>query len=416
MRRPNVITSMVQRLSDLRPSAAAGSVPQQAVSPASPPVPAPVRGRARLSVTLTGYTARNYLVWVVAVLSVVIFIIGLIELVELLRRSDGEQVPFTTVLSLAAMRIPFFILQVAPILILIASIGCCWWMTRSHEFTVARATGLSFWQFYMPIAGIALLFGAGLTFGGSLLSAQLLELYDETSGGIWQSRSAGTVLKLSSTGIWLQEELPGGGIRFVRARGVRQSSPERTELATVDLTELNPEGSAMTRSWRAASAVLAAGDLSLTGLSDVTDPDNPAPLSDRSLPTRLVVEASDVAQGRPAEEADVYSLRRQVLALRAAGKPAFKIEAWYQKLLALPVACALMALIAAIFALRPPRKGYVGVLIAVCIAIALTYHLSTDVILTLGLAGTLPVLLAVWGPVAASGSVAVALLLMLEDG
>jgi lipopolysaccharide export system permease protein len=88
----------------------------------------------------------------------------------------------------------------------------------------------------------------------------------------------------------------------------------------------------------------------------------------------------------------------------------------WHSLLALPLFLCAMVLLAATVALRLPRRGHTGALIAVGVAAAFVLYIFSDVVFALGLAGSLPAALAAWTPAGICALLGSALLLHLEDG
>ncbi len=73
-------------------------------------------------------------------------------------------------------------------------------------------------------------------------------------------------------------------------------------------------------------------------------------------------------------------------------------------------------LVAAVFSLRLPRHGKLGILLVAGLLTGFLLHFFTDIIFALGAAGTLPIWLAAWAPAFAISMVGAAMLLHLEDG
>ena len=72
--------------------------------------------------------------------------------------------------------------------------------------------------------------------------------------------------------------------------------------------------------------------------------------------------------------------------------------------------------VAAVFSLRLPRRGKVGLLIVSGIVSGFLLHFFTDIIFAFGSAGTVPIMLAAWTPAIVVTMIGAALLLHLEDG
>jgi lipopolysaccharide export system permease protein len=75
-----------------------------------------------------------------------------------------------------------------------------------------------------------------------------------------------------------------------------------------------------------------------------------------------------------------------------------------------------MVMIAAVFSLRLPRHGKVGILIVAGVVSGFLLHFFTDIIYAFGSAGSLPIALAAWTPACVVMMIGAALLLHLEDG
>jgi lipopolysaccharide export system permease protein len=88
----------------------------------------------------------------------------------------------------------------------------------------------------------------------------------------------------------------------------------------------------------------------------------------------------------------------------------------FQSLLALPLLCATMALVAAGFSMRPARRGGVAKMIGSGIATGFALFVVSKVAEEFGQTGALPVVLAAWVPAVSGMMLAIALLLHTEDG
>ena len=88
----------------------------------------------------------------------------------------------------------------------------------------------------------------------------------------------------------------------------------------------------------------------------------------------------------------------------------------FQSLLALPLLCATMALVAAGFSMRPARRGGVARMIGSGVTAGFALFMISKIAEEFGQSGALPVILAAWAPAASGLMLAVALLLHMEDG
>jgi lipopolysaccharide export system permease protein len=133
------------------------------------------------------------------------------------------------------------------------------------------------------------------------------------------------------------------------------------------------------------------------------------------LPTTLTLGHIQDSFASP-ETMSFWHLPSFIRMLENAGFSALKHKLYWQSLLANPLLLAGTVLVAAVFSLRLPRRGKIGILVVVGIITGFLLHFFTDVIFALGSAGTLPVALAAWTPAIVMAMLGMALLLHLEDG
>ena len=104
-----------------------------------------------LPVILSRYIARHFLIAVLLTLLGLAGIVSLIDLFELMRRASKYQhVPFSIVFQLVILKTPVMLERLLPYAVLIGSIVALTRLTRTHELIVARAAGVSVWQFLLP--------------------------------------------------------------------------------------------------------------------------------------------------------------------------------------------------------------------------------------------------------------------------
>src|SRR5579883_1163185 len=99
-------------------------------------------------ITLSIYMARQFLAASIGMLLALSGLVALFDFIELLRRSISKpDATFALVSEIAALRLPYLAMQVLPFAILLGGILCFWRLTRSSELIVARAAGVSAWEF-----------------------------------------------------------------------------------------------------------------------------------------------------------------------------------------------------------------------------------------------------------------------------
>ncbi len=126
----------------------------------------------RLSWTLSLYLGRRFLFGFGGTMLALMALVLLFDFLELLRRaSDRNDVSLTVVISLAFFNLPVLMQKIVPFAALFGGMFTFARLTRSHELVVARAAGVSVWQFLMPGLVIAILVGAFVVTAFNPLSA-----------------------------------------------------------------------------------------------------------------------------------------------------------------------------------------------------------------------------------------------------
>ena len=179
------------------------------------------RGQASVmvSATLSLYIARQFSAAVLAMTAALSGLVSLFDFIELLRRAATKpEATFGLVLQIAALRLPYIMLQIMPFAILLGGILAFWRLTRSSELIVARAAGISAWQFLSAPVLCAALLGVVATALISPLSSAMLaraETLDNT-----YLRTGGGPLALAGGQLWLRQS-----DRELVPNGSRSSTP-----------------------------------------------------------------------------------------------------------------------------------------------------------------------------------------------
>src|SRR3954471_12276984 len=157
-----------------------------------------------LIVTLSRYISRQFLMSVTGMLLALAGLVAMFDFIELLRRSASKpEATFGLVSEIAALRLPYIGMQILPFAVLLGGILCFWRLTRSSELIVARAAGVSAWEFLAAPTACAFLFGALAIAAISPVSSVMLaraEALDNT-----YLRSGGGPLALNGGQLWLRQ-------------------------------------------------------------------------------------------------------------------------------------------------------------------------------------------------------------------
>lgn len=369
----------------------------------------------KLPFTLSLYFGRVFGVAVAVMLFALASLVALFDFLELLRESaTAPKASFTTVAEIEILRLPWSFLQILPFAVLLGGIYAFWRLARSSELVVARASGISAWQFLAAPVLLACLFGVAGTGAVSPVSAVMYSRA-ETLDNLYLKPNGGP-LSLNGGDLWVRQGDSGlapGGVAVVHAAGVRLSG---SQLQADRVTILRLDGqSALLARIEAAHATLDEGAWSLTGVS-VLLPDA-APQHEDSLgfPTDLTVHRVQESFASP-DSLSFWALPGFIALLKRSGFSPIQHELAFQSLAALPLLCATMALVAAGFSMRPSRRGGAGTALVSGVGCGFALFMVSEVANQFGTSGAIPVMLAAWAPALAGLFLALALLLHLEDG
>lgn len=182
----------------------------------------------RMSTTLFAYIARQFFYAVAGVFATLLAVIFLFDVIELMRRASGkEQVTIWVILQMATFKLPKMEQEVMPFAVLFGSMFAFWRLTRSNELVVARAAGISVWQFLLPALSIAGAIGIIQVGLFSPISSVLLARFERMEGVFFRGQVS--ALSVSSTGLWLRQG-DNAGQAVIHATRMDQTT---NELQTV---------------------------------------------------------------------------------------------------------------------------------------------------------------------------------------
>lgn len=369
----------------------------------------------KLPVTLSLYFGRQFAFAVLVMLFALALLVALFDFLELLRESaTAPQASFSIVAEIELLRLPWSFMQILPFAVLLGGIYAFWRLARSSELVVARAAGISAWQFLAGPVLLACLFGMLGTGGLSPLSAMTYGRAETLDNAYLKPH--GGPLSLNGGDLWVRQAdngLMDKGVAVLHAKGVRLHDG-LLEADDVMILRLDPQNSLLARI-QAAHATLDAGNWSLTKVS-VLHPDAvPQLAASLDFPTDLTVSRVQESFASP-DSLSFWALPGFIAVLKRSGFSAIQHELAFQALAALPLLCATMALVAAGFSMRPSRRGGAGTMLVSGVGCGFALFMVSEVANQFGTSGAIPVILAAWAPSVAGLFLALALLLHLEDG
>ncbi len=363
----------------------------------------------RLPRTLFFYIARHFLLAILVALGGLVAITMLIDIVELIRRTAGrDQVTFGIVMQMTLLRAPSLATKLVPYAVLIGSMLALTRLTRTHELIVTRSAGVSVWQFLAPAVSVVLAIGVFMTTAFSPIASVLLLRYEHMESKYFSGRSS--LMSISASGLWLRQ-IEDKGEHIIYAQRISQSDMSFQNLIIFTFNSQHKFALRMD----AERATLEDGNLHLYQVTQSVPGKPPEVIPEALLPTTLTLGHIQDSFASP-ETLSFWYLPSFIGMLEQAGFSALRHKLYWHSLLAGPFLLAGTVLVAAVFSLRLPRRGKVGILVVAGIITGFLLHFFTDIIFAFGSAGTVPVMLAAWAPAAVVMMIGAASLLHLEDG
>lgn len=368
----------------------------------------------KLPFTLSIYISRQFMIGIAIVFSLLAGLILLFDLIEIIRRSYNHHVSMTTMLEMAVLRLPHMAQEMLPFSILLGGILTFARLTRTSELVVTRAAGISVWQFLTPAIAVSLLLGTFAVTIFNPLAATMYSRYEQLESQYFRGNAS--MLEIFPSGLWLRQksiQVQGDskGKTIIHALHATQETMELEEVIVFIFGDKNQ----FLRRIDARSASLQEGYWAIKD-AIITAPDMLAlRKAEYRLPTDLVVEQIQDSFASP-KTLSFWQLPEFIETLKSAGFSALRHSLHWHTILVSPLLLCAMVFIAAVFSLSPPRQGRTGILMTAGIVVGFLIYYVSGLISAMGLAGTIPIIMAAWAPVGISILVGVVLMLHLEDG
>lgn len=361
--------------------------------------------------TLTLYFGRQFAKMVFAIFALAFLLILVVTYFEFFNRAFMGDAEFGWKLALVAtFRVPSVAEEALPFAVLYGSIAAFVMANRRLEIVIARAAGVSAWQFLLPACVVGLIFGTIATTIYNPLSANLLS-FSNTLGSEVFNRDAPPPTRSDEGGpVWVRQSTAENESII----GSAQSLNEGLTLIGVTAYVFGRDGSFQERI-DAARAEYAPGAWVLQDSTVTAANATPQKLSSYSLPTNL--SADEVKRTfLQLDSVSFWTLPELAAAAKRAGVPADRYELQYHQLLSRPVLLLAMVLIAANVSLRFSRSNDIARMIIAGVAVGFMLYVVTKIAWDMGSGGIVPPVLAAWLPAIVATLIGATVLLHLEDG
>ena len=359
--------------------------------------------------TLSRYFGMRFLTSVLGSFIGVVALAAMLDYVELMRR--GADWPNATAWLLAKIsmyRVPQLTERIMPFSVLVGAMSCYLALSRRLELVVARAAGVSAWQFVAPAVIGAYIFGTVATTIYNPVSAMLHERSKRLEADmLGENLSA---LQGSSSGFWVRQK-SAEGASIINASTSREQG---AVLGGVSIYTFDSQGHFQTRI-EAKSATLQQGYWQLDDARIYASGKAPDIEDSYRLATNLTLEQVRESFATP-ETVPFWQLPTYIEMADRAGLGAAGYRLQYQQLLARPFLLAAMVLLAASVSLRFFRFGGVQKMVLSGISAGFLLFVLSKITEDMSKSELMSPVLAAWIPVVIGGLTGFVALLYQEDG
>ena len=358
--------------------------------------------------TLWRYIAMRFIISIFGAYLLCASLIYMIDILELLRQAGKHgSIPLTELLWMSFLRVPAYAELTLPFATLVGSISAFLLLSRSSELTIARASGMSAWQFIAPGVIMALLIGlfSIIVYNPMAASAraQAETLYAKAFG-------KKTSLLKTKGGLWLRQD-GSDGQSIINALA---SAEQGMKLTGVTVLQYDRKRLFLERI-EAKSASLNDG---FWNLSDawVTRPGQASEFYKQYILSTYLTRTQVTDALGSIISISFWDLPKFIALSQKAGLSATKYKVQYQLLLVRPIQMVVMVFLAATVSLRTFRFGGIQTMIITGMIAGFGFFILAEVSRQVGISGLTPPMAAAWVPVAIVLCLSITVLLHQEDG
>jgi len=357
---------------------------------------------------LARYFAARFVIASLAAFAGIFTLIIIVDYIELIRRTGGlPHVSGLLVAQTAFFRVPLTLEKLMPFCILIGGMSSFLALSRRLELVVARASGISAWQFVTPALLSALVLGVLATTVYNPVTANMLEQGRGLEAKIFANSNAGLQ---DGANFWINQSTSDGQSIINAARSQGQGAL----LTGITIFRYEPSGDFKERI-EAREATLEPGRWLFKQVRRFTLDNPTVEQATYELPTTLTMAQVRNSFSTP-ETVSFWQLPDYIRSSENSGQATAGYRLQYQKLLARPFLLVAMVLLAAAVSLRFFRFGGVQKMVLSGIAAGFLLYVLSKVTEDLSKAELMHPLAAAWLPVCVGSLTGFLALLYQEDG
>ncbi|WP_315832346.1 LPS export ABC transporter permease LptG [Bradyrhizobium prioriisuperbiae] len=362
--------------------------------------------------TLARYFAGRFLLATTAVFTGIFLLVVFVNYIELMRRTANIATASALVVAQTALyQVPQLLEQLMPFCILVGAMSCYLSLSRKLELVVARAAGISAWQFLTPALVTALILGAAATMVYNPVSADMQERAKQLEAELFAERQS----LQDASGFWINQ-LTSEGQTIINAASSQEQGARLTGLTVFRFA---PGTESKTGEFKerieAREATLEPGRWRFRQARRYSL-DSPPTEQDTLLLTTNLTPAQVRNSFSTPETVSFWQLPQYIKSSENSGLATAGYRLQYQKLLSRPFLLAGMVMLAGAVSLRFFRFGGVQKMVLSGVGAGFLLYVLQKVTTDLSKAELMHPIAAAWLPVCVGGLTGFLALLYQEDG
>jgi lipopolysaccharide export system permease protein len=359
--------------------------------------------------TLGRYFAGRFVISALGVFASIFVLLVLVDYIEMVRKTSGlVSASAIVVAETSLFRVPQLLEKMMPFCILIGAMTCYLALSRRLELVVARAAGVSAWQFIAPALASAILLGVLATTAYNPMSANLRELSKTMEAELFGSAPGGGIQDAS--GFWINQVNSDGQVIINAARSEQQG----VRLTGLTLFRFDNDFQFKERI-EAREATLEDGYWLFRSVRRYSLDSPPLEQDSFRLATSLTPAQVRNSFSTP-ETVSFWQLPSYIRSSESSGFATAGYRLQYHKLIAQPFLLAAMVMLAASVSLRFFRFGGVQKMVLSGVGAGFLLYVLSKVTEDLSKAELMHPIAAAWLPVFVGGLTGFLALLYQEDG
>jgi lipopolysaccharide export system permease protein len=359
--------------------------------------------------TLGRYFASRFVISALGVCASIFVLLVLVDYIEMVRKTSGlVSASAVMVAETSLFRVPQLLEKMTPFCVLIGTMTCYLALSRRLELVVARAAGVSAWQFIAPALASSMVLGILATTAYNRMSADLREHSKRMEAQLFGSAPGGGIQDAS--GFW---------INLVNSDGQAIINAVRSEQQGVRLTGLTvftfDTDNQFKERIEAREATLEEGRWVFKSVRRYSLDAPPVDQDTFYLPTSLTPAQVRNSFSTP-ETVSFWQLPSYIRSSESSGFATAGYRLQYHKLVAQPFLLAAMVMLAASVSLRFFRFGGVQKMVLSGVGAGFLLYVLSKVTEDLSKAELMHPIAAAWLPVCVGGLTGFLALLYQEDG